>query len=73
MIKKLKHKYGERRIVKRFALLPVVTDDHHKVWLDTYFVEQYYNGDAWHAWVDTGWTSACIDFLWLDVEERCKL
>lgn len=33
---------GEQRIVRKFALLPVHTDDHFMVWLESYWSLQEY-------------------------------
>jgi hypothetical protein len=36
------HKDGERKIEKRYALFPRTLDDNYRVWLESYYVEQYY-------------------------------
>lgn len=53
-------KIGERRLVRRFALLPVRTDDGFDIWLRWYWKKQRwgtytYNmeGDFCYTWVTT--------------------
>lgn len=44
-------KPGDYRIVKRFALFPVLCENNVKVWWQTYYVEQKYmeSGDSYHG------------------------
>ena len=54
---------GTKRIVRRFAWIPRITDDNYRVWLAWYWAEQRYQdisvsmeGDTWRGWVTIGTT-----------------
>lgn len=44
--------FGDKRKVKRFALIPVITTDRHKVWLEHYISEEEFKDHQgkgrWH-------------------------
>lgn len=42
----------EQRIVRKFALLPVHTDDAFMVWLESYWSVQEYSFVGYHIWVE---------------------
>ena len=45
----MKWKYKYRRIIKRFALLPILANDEYR-WLQTVYISQWRNvySDFWH-------------------------
>lgn len=44
-------RHGDKKTVKRFALLPMVMDDGYTVWLEWYIAyKQYFNGYAGGSW-----------------------
>jgi len=58
-------KQGSTRVIKKFALFPIVTSDNYRVWFDHYYVNQEYIIIRGYDYSYFGWstkyTSAYLD------------